>query len=369
MKIVVTGGHLTPALAVIEELRKIQDTEIIFLGRATATEGSKTPSAESIVIPNLGIRFFSISVGRLQRRPSIHTIPSLGQIPVGTLQSLAILSKERPHVIVSFGSSVAFPVVLAGWVLGIPTITHEQTMKAGLANKLIARFAKKIAVSWEKSMEDFPKNKTVLVGNPIRKEILDLKKTRTAKPLIYITGGNQGAHKINEAVSDILEELLTKYEVVHQTGGNEIYKDYEKLKAASSQLPKKLQNRYLIEKWFNTEDTVSIFSKASLIVGRSGANTVSEVAALGVPAIFIPIPWASADEQTENARLLQEIGAAVILPQDRLTPKRLLNSIDHVIGDYKMFKSNTKKARKFVDKDAAKKLAQEIQNLAYSNVQ
>lgn len=369
MKIAITGGHLTPALAVIDELKKLPDTEIIFFGRATAMEGNKTPSAESIVIPNLGIKFFAINTGRLQRRLSIYTLPSMGKIPIGVLQSLALLSKERPDAIASFGGYVAFPVVFAGWILGIPTITHEQTTKAGLSNRIIARFAKKIAVSWEKSKKNFPEGKTVLVGNPIRKEVLNIKKTRTSKPLIFITGGNQGAHAINDSVSDILKQLLESYEVVHQTGGNELYKDYEKLKAASSQLSKRLQNRYKLVKWLNTAEIAEVFSKASVLVGRSGANTVSEVSALGLPAIFIPIPWAAGDEQTENAKLLQEIGAAVILPQDRLTPKRLLNTINHVIENYKDFKLNTKKAKKFVNKHAAKELAQEIQNIAHPNVQ
>lgn len=369
MKVALTGGHLTPALAVIDELKKFQSTQIIFFGRATSTEGNKTPSAESIVIPNLGIKFYAIAAGRLQRRLSFHTLPSLVKIPVGTLQSLAILSKERPDVIASFGSYVAFPVIFAGWVLGIPTITHEQTTKAGLANRLAAKFAKKIALSWEKSRDNFPKEKTIIVGNPIRKELLSIKRVRTSRPLIFITGGNQGAHVINEAVLDVLTPLLEKYEVVHQTGGNEVYKDYEKLKSASSQLTPRLQNRYKLAKWFNTAELVEVFSKASLVVGRSGANIVSEVSVLGIPAVFIPIPWVSSDEQTENAKLLSEIGAAVILPQDRLTPKRLLNSIDHVLDNYKSFKGNAKKAKKFVKADAAKNLAQEIRNLAYSNVQ
>ncbi len=368
MKVALTGGHLTPALAVIDELKKIESTQVIFFGRATSTEGNNTPSAESVVIPTLGIKFFSISTGRLQRRPSLQTLPSLVKVPVGTLQSLSILSKERPDVIASFGSYVSFPVIFAGWVLGIPTIIHEQTTKAGLANRLASKFAKKVAISWEKSRENFPQEKTILVGNPIRKELLNIKKVRTSKPLIFITGGNQGAHVINEAVLDVMRQLLEKYEVVHQTGDNEVYKDYDKLKAASSQLTRRLQNRYRLAKWFNTSELVEIFSKASLVVGRSGANIVSEVSALGLPAVFIPIPWTSSDEQTENAKLLSDIGSAVILHQDRLTPKRLLNSIDHVIDNYKSFKANTKKAKKFVRSDAAKNLTQEILSLAYSNV-
>jgi UDP-N-acetylglucosamine--N-acetylmuramyl-(pentapeptide) pyrophosphoryl-undecaprenol N-acetylglucosamine transferase len=368
MKIAITGGHLTPALAVISELKKIPGSKIIFIGRTTTIEGDKSPSAESIVVPNLGVKFYAISAGRLQRRPSVYTVPSIAKIPVGVLQALVILSREKPDVIVSFGSYVAFPVVLAGWVLGVKTITHEQTVKGGLTNKLLATLAKKIAVAWDESKEYFPKDKVVVVGNPIRKEILGVKRERTTRPVVFITGGNQGAHVINDAVSDVLGKLLSKYEVIHQTGGSEAYKDLEKLKASVSLLPKRLQNRYKVAKWFNTNELVRIFSKTSLIVSRSGANTVSEAAALGLPAIFIPIPWSGSDEQARNAKMLQDLGAAVVLPQNRLTPSRLLNTIDHVIKNHQFFKSKAKNAKRIVNKDAAKNLASEIRKLAEGDV-
>lgn len=364
MKIAITGGHLTPALAVIDELKKIPDTEIVFLGRAKATEGDVSPSAESVVIPSLGIKFYTVTVGRLQRMPSLYTVPSLVKIPVGILQSLFILGNERPDVVLSFGSYVAFPVVAASWILGIPTITHEQTVQPGLANKLISPLSKKVAVAWIEAAEHIPKNKVVVVGNPIRKEILKIKRQRSPRPVVFITGGNQGAHVINEAVSDILFDLLKKYEIFHQTGSSEVYKDYEKLKAAVSLLPKRLQNRYKVAKWLNTEELIKILAKTSLVVGRSGANTVSEVAALGIPAVFIPIPWASGDEQTKNARLLETRGAAVILPQDRLTSRRLLNSINHIIENYQTFKSKAKEAKKMVKVDAAARLAEEVRKIA-----
>src|SRR3990172_8276750 len=316
-KIVITGGHLTPALATIDELKKEKDVEIIFIGRARATEGDKAPSAESVVIPNLGIKFYAINAGRLQRRLTKYTLWSIGKIPLGEIQSLGILSRERPQVILSFGSYVAAPVVLAGWVLGIPIITHEQTVKGGLSNRFIARFAKRIALAWEHSKEFFPKDKTIVVGNPIRKELLNLERKRVSRPVIYITGGNQGAHAINEMVLDILKDLLTDYEVVHQTGGSEVYKDFETLSALMDQLPTKLRTRYTLGKWFDTAETVNIFSKATVVVGRSGANTVVETMALGIPAVYIPLPISANNEQTKNAKIMEGLGAAVILPQDR----------------------------------------------------
>lgn len=362
-KIVVTGGHLTPALATIEELRLDPQVEIIFIGRGRSTEGDKTPSAESIVVPNLGIKFYAINAGRFQRRFTRYTLWSLSKIPFGFIQALGILSRERPNIVLSFGSYVAAPVVFAAWVLGIPIITHEQTVKGGLSNRFISKFAKKIAVAWKHSLKDFPKEKAILVGNPVRRELLTLKKKRMSRPVVYITGGNQGAHSINEMVLDILKDLLEDFEVIHQTGGSEVYKDYETLSALAKQLPTKLQARYTISKWFDTSESAEIFSKTSLVVGRSGANTVVETMALGIPAVYIPLPISANSEQTKNAKIMEELGAAEILPQDRLTPKRLLAAVRLVINNYPVYKKAARKAQKVLKLDAASLLSAETLKL------
>ncbi len=362
-KIIITGGHLTPALATIEELRKDPNVEIVFIGRARSTEGDRAPSAESVVIPNLGIKFYSITPGRIQRKFTRYTLWSIGKIPIGVFQALGILSRERPNAILSFGSYVAAPVVFAGWVLGVPIITHEQTLNPGLSNRFVSRFAKKVAVSWEDSMNAFPKSKAVLTGNPIRSELLNLKKKRVFRPTVYITGGNQGAHIINEMVVEILPDLLEKYLVIHQTGSSETYKDFETLSAFASQLPAKLKTRYTIGKWFGSEESVEIFSAAALIVGRSGANTVSETMALGIPAVYIPLPIAAKNEQLKNAQVMEKLGAAIILPQERLTPKRLLAAINLVMTNYKKYQQQAKLARRSLNLNAAKLLAAETLNL------
>jgi UDP-N-acetylglucosamine--N-acetylmuramyl-(pentapeptide) pyrophosphoryl-undecaprenol N-acetylglucosamine transferase len=362
-KIIVTGGHLTPALATIEELRKHSDLEIVFIGRGQSTEGDKAPSVESVVIPALGVKFHSINPGRLQRKFTRYTLGALAKVPVGFLQALGILSRERPQAILSFGSYVAAPVVFAGWILGIPIITHEQTLKTGLSNRFISTFAKKIAVSWEESLKTFPKKKAVLVGNPIRSDLLKVEKKRTSRPTIYITGGNQGSHIINEMVLEILKELLERYQVFHQTGGSDVYKDYETLTAFSSQLPPRLKSRYVVEKWFDTNSTVEVFSRVSILVGRSGANTVFETMALGIPAVFVPLGIAASDEQTKNAKLMEQLQAAIIVPEERLTPKRLLAAINLIADNYKDYYDNAKKARRSLKLDAAKLLSDEVISL------
>ena len=359
MKICICGGHLTPALAVISELKRRRIDDIFFIGRARAMEGDSAPSAESAVIPSLGVKFYAIAAGRLQRRFTRYTIPSLLKVPIGVVHCLLILSQEKPDLVISFGSYVALPVVLAAWILGIPSLTHEQTVKGGLANSLISRFAKKIALSWPDSLKLFPEKKCVVTGNPIRGEILNVRRKRASRPVIFVTGGNQGAHSINEVVPEIIEPLLERYEVVLQTGGAERFKDFEMLTARVSQLPRRLQNRCQIFKWLNSTELAEVYARASLVVGRSGANTVGELAALGIPALFIPLPWAGGGEQQKNAQMLYEAGAAIILPQERLTPKRLLAAINAMIKEVETYKREAKKAKRLINLEAAKVLVDE----------
>jgi UDP-N-acetylglucosamine--N-acetylmuramyl-(pentapeptide) pyrophosphoryl-undecaprenol N-acetylglucosamine transferase len=170
----------------------------------------------------------------------------------------------------------------------------------------------------------FPKQKTILTGLPLREEAFkintqskyfDLDKKR---PIIYVTGGNQGAHFINIAIEEVLEELLKTFTIIHQTGESQKFNDYERLSKRQTQF-------YKTEGFIGPKDIGTVFHKASFVIGRAGANTVSELAALLKPAILIPIPWASGDEQKKNAKLLEEMGLAKILDQDNLTPRELLS--------------------------------------------
>ena len=245
-KIVITGGHLTPAQAVIEELKKEGNWEIYYFGRRFSFEGESSPSVESLVIPKMGVKFISLPAGRLQRKFSRYTFISLLRIPVGFFIALSWLVKIRPAVILSFGGYVSVPAVLAGWLLRIPVLTHEQTVVSGFANRIDGFFAKKILVSFPESLKDFPSGKVVLTGNPIRKEvfncpclagrqelsIVNCQLSDEPLPLIYITGGSQGSQIINRAVVEVLPNLLEKYRIVHQCGKL----DCRQLAARSSQL-------------------------------------------------------------------------------------------------------------------------------------
>ncbi len=350
MKILVTGAHFTTALAVIEELQKSK-AEVVYVGRKTTREGDKTPSAESTIIPEKGIKFLPIITGRLQKAFTIYTIPSLLKIPIGFIQAFYYLLKEKPNVVLSFGGYVAVPTVISAWLLNIPVIIHEQTLVTGLANKISSYFAKKICVSFEKEYS-FPKDKIVLTGNPLRREILENSKniSKNKKPLVFITGGNQGSHIINQKVEEVLEKLLKIANVVHQTGDSK-YQDYERL-------VEKQNENYRVEK-FIYDKMPSLLKNADLVVSRAGINTLTELAYYGTPTLLIPVPYLYKDEQNQNAKFFEKLGLVKVLLQSKLSADSLLESIKQMLKDIDQYKKNAKAARGVIITDAAKKIATE----------
>ena len=362
-KVVITGGHLTPALAVIEELQK-RGWEIIFIGRKHAAEGDKTLSVEAKIIPKLGIPFFPLNAGRIQRQFTRWTIPALLRIPLGFFQAFGYLRRFRPTVVLSFGGYLSAPVVFSAWLLKIPVVTHEQTTVKGLATKFNSLFAKKIAVSWPASVGEFPPNKVVLTGNPIRKEIFkaNQKVWRTLNfeknlPLIFVTGGNQGSHVINMTVGEIVPSLTKIANVFHQCGHLNALGDFEKLEKVRNNLPAKLKRRYHLKKYLASQEMGTLLCKADLVISRAGANTLTELAALGKPAILIPFPWLYQNEQTKNAQMLAKVGIAEILPQEQLSPSRLLKLIKKMLSNLSFYQKNSPRAKKLVNLKAAKKIA------------
>ncbi len=370
-RIVITGGHLTPALAVIDELQKKDSWEIFFLGRKYATEREKTPSVEAQVISDRGIWFFPITTGRFPRHFNRYALLSVFKIPLGFFQALYCLIKIRPRVILSFGGYLSVPVIFWGWVLRIPSLTHEQTTVQGLANTLNACFSRKIAFSWPQSLGKFPKRKAILTGNPIRKDIFKVNNDLVEVldfppdlPLVLVTGGNQGSHVINLAIGEILPRILEMTCIFHQSGHLESTGDFEFLEKARKNLPPRLKKRYHVKKYLVGEEMGTFLNKANLVISRAGANTVSEIAALGKPALLVPLPWLYRDEQTENARLLKSLGIAEILPQEELSGEALFRLCREMLDHLGEYEKNKIRAQSSVSLKAAAKIAAEIEKLA-----
>lgn len=356
MKILITGAHFTPAVAVIEELKKVKGVEVVYVGRQTTFEGDKSSSVESEVIPQLGVKFLPIVTGRLQRTLTFYTIPSLLKIPIGVLQALYIILSEKPDVILSFGGYVALPIVVAGWLFSIPIIIHEQTLVGGLANKISSYFADKIAVSFEKSA--FRGEKVVLTGNPIRSEIVSLDDKLVHpfggrnRPTVLLIGGNQGSHVINLAVEECLSKLLKIADIYHQIGDSK-YRDFERL-------IKVRNDSYHVFKFIN-EDWAKILAGCNLVVSRAGVNSLTELAYLGKPTLIIPIPNS---EQRTNAKYFADLGLAKILSQSQLSGQTLFSNIKLCLKNLKLLSQKAKRAKERIVPFGAKRLALETILLA-----
>lgn len=359
-KIAICGGHLTPALALIETLQKEKNLEIVFFGREHATEGSKNPSSEYQIIKGKNIKFIKLTAGRLQRKFTKHTVPSLVKVPLGFLQALVYLALERPSIVVAFGSYLSTPVVLAAWLLGIESATHEQAAVPGLANRINAIFSKKVFLSWPQSQVYFPKEKTQVVGNLTRQSLFkktasdpQLEKfTKNAKTLLFFAGGNQGSHFINELVTKLLPGLKG-YSVLHQVGTANYEGDLDKAKKAKTE-------NYLPVSFLGPDDFGASLQRASLVISRSGANTVWDVAVLQKTAIFIPLPHAAGDEQYHNAKILENAGTAKIITQKKADPKTLEGEIINVIKNAKGYLAKAEEFSKTLPKDAQEKVKEYI---------
>lgn len=373
-KIFITGGHLTPALAVIDSLSE-KDWNIFYIGRKHSLEGEKALSAEFNSLGNLkNLKFLSITTGRLQRRLSLQTIPSLLKIPVGLIQSLYWLVKYSPDVVLSFGGYVGVPVAIMAWLLGIPIITHEQTIVPSLSSKLIAPLAKKILVSWPQMVDKYQGKDVVLTGNPIRKEVFEINQTDQSKdfqiikrqtnlPTLYITGGSQGAHSINKIFLEALPKLLPDFLIIHPCGTSQKSNDYENLSNTIKSLPQDLQQRYFLQKFIDGKNIGWVLNQADIIIGRSGANTVSEIAALGKVAILIPLPWSGGGEQQKNAELLEQFQGAKILPQASLTSESLISTISEVRKNQSIFKAGAQKAKQLIIPNASQNIVFELEKV------
>lgn len=254
-------------------------------------------------------------------------------IPLGFFKAFGIIFNEKPKLVVSFGGYLAVPLVINAWLLKIPTMTHEQTITTGLANKIIAKYSNRILVSWQQTFDLFPKKKTILTGNPVREEVLS--PTTSAfeferdLPLLMIMGGNQGSHAINSRITPIIKTIIKDFNIVHITGNSSLTDDHENALETQKNLPQELQEAYRVEERVFGEAIGELLNKADLMITRAGANTITEQLVLGKRAILIPIPWASQNEQYKNAKVLEEIGLGKILNQnDHLTSQLLLNALE-----------------------------------------
>jgi UDP-N-acetylglucosamine--N-acetylmuramyl-(pentapeptide) pyrophosphoryl-undecaprenol N-acetylglucosamine transferase len=350
-----TGGHTSPGLAVASLLRERAIT-CAWIGSRSGIEAQR--------VPPTGIPYVAISTGKLRRYWAWQNVGDLVlNVPMGMLGAVRALRRLRPKVVFGTGGFVALPVMVAAAASRVPIVLHEQTAVPGLANRIGARFARRIAVTFPDRTGSFPAARVVVTGNPLRPELRTGSRSGAvarfgldpAVPLVYVTGGALGAHRINRVVGEALPALLAHAQIIHQCGDNAATGDRRWLEERRAALPAGLARRYTVVPYVGAE-LAEIYAAAALAIARAGAGTVNECCQLGVPALYVPLPGTSGDEQTENARLVEQVGGAVLLPQSMLTAERLEREVRALVGDPTRLKQMGEHARTLGVPDAAERI-------------
>lgn len=324
MKLLITGGHLTPALAMIDWIRlQRPETELVFVGRLESRVGMKALEAREVA--KRQVPFIAFQAPKFALVSFWHWPQKLFALLLATIRALHIVLVQQPTVILTFGGYLAVPVVIAGWLVRIPIVTHEQTRTVGLANRFIGRLATRVGVAFAASLPFFAPAKTSVVGNPLRATVFtktlsqpDWFHNDQQKPLLVVTGGSQGSEAINHCVAAALPELTKTWCVVHQRGPQ---------KNVVTTAP----TNYFSREWLTDQELFWLWQQpGAMSVSRAGANTVTELAVLRVPAIVIPLPFAYQDEQRVNAEWLAATGGAEVLLQQHLSAATLLKAVERL---------------------------------------
>lgn len=357
-----TGGHFFPILAVIRELKEIAeekrvlDAELFYMG---PDEFGRD------LLKHEGVTSIAISTGKFRRYLSLQNMIDALKVPVGIFQAVWNMFLVMPDVIFSKGGYGAFPAVVAGIIFRIPIIIHESDAIPGKTNAFTAKFAKRVGVAFAQTAEFFPKEKTALVGIPIRKRILGGSRENarehfdifSAHPTVGFIGASQGSQKINDTVLSVLKELTDEFEVIHQTGE----KNQQQVKEeAAVILEFAHKERYHLAGFLDEPAMRDFYAASDVIVSRASASSIFEIAAWGKPSILIPLPHAAQDHQRSNAYAYAASGGAVVIEEQNLTAHILLSEIKKIIGNREKMKQMSFGAQKFSRIDAAAIIAKEI---------
>ncbi|MFN0071725.1 MAG: undecaprenyldiphospho-muramoylpentapeptide beta-N-acetylglucosaminyltransferase [Chloroflexota bacterium] len=343
-----SGGSATPVLAVAEVLRA-RDPTVTFVYIGTST------GPERALVEAVGIPFLSVPAGKLRRYLSAANVTDVARTLGGVLRSIQAIRAFRPDVAFGAGGFASVPPLWASRLLNIPVHIHQQDVIPGLANRLLVPAAASVSVTFEQSRRHFPVSRTTLLGNPVRRSILAGSGERFIRsmnldptfPTVLVTGGGTGALRLNQIVAEAAVLLVESVQIIHLTGaGREV-----SAQANSS--------RY-IQRAFFVEAMADALNAATIIVSRAGLGTLSEIGALGLPAIVIPMPRS---HQLANAEAFGERGAAIVLDEDTLTSAKLAETILSLVSTSERRAELSAAARGLLPLDAAERVADLLQAL------
>ena len=349
MKVIVsaggTGGHIFPALAIINKIKeKEPDSEILYIGT--------TDRMEKDIVPAAGIKFVGIKMNGLDRKHIFKNIEVLSSLKNAIKKSKKIIKEFNPDIVVGVGGYITFPVIYAASKLGYKTFIHEQNSIPGLSNKILKNRVDVIGVSLEYSKKYFPKHNTIFTGNPRSEEVVYFKPTTKSKyglskdkKLVLIVMGSLGSYTVNKIMKEIISKFNNKdYEVLLVTG-KKYYGNYKNI-----DIPKNVKLVPFID------DMLGVLKITDLIVTRAGASTIAEITAVGLPSIMIPSPYVTHNHQYKNAKVLEDEGASVLIEEENLSSNILINSIDEILNSKEKYDIMAKSSKKLAILDSATKI-------------
>ncbi len=358
-----TGGHTYPILAIARQLKKIEPSiDLYFMG----------PKSESVpeIFKSENIKIKKISSGKMRRYGGIgpsmsNFIDIFFKIPLGIIQSFFYIFFLSPDLILSKGGYGAIPPTIAARLLRVPIFLHESDIAPGLANRFLSKFALEIFISFPNT-EFFPVEKIILVGNPVRntisvppslEEIIKNLELKGGKPVISIMGGSQGSERVNDLILQILPQLLSKFEIIHQCGE----KNYKNLSVESDFLvPKEMKDYYHLFPFLNETQLRCAYHASEIIISRSGSGSIFEIAAVKKPSIMIPLSESAQNHQSKNAHSYSDFGCALVIEEDNLTPHFFLQKIIALMKNTSVRENMKNRSGRFAKPRSAEIIAQYI---------
>jgi UDP-N-acetylglucosamine--N-acetylmuramyl-(pentapeptide) pyrophosphoryl-undecaprenol N-acetylglucosamine transferase len=362
-----TGGHFYPIIAVIEALRvlteeeKILGVEIIFV--------SDSPYDSNLLLKE-DVRFIKINTGKIRRYFSFLNIIDVFKTVIGLWTTFWKIYRDFPDVIFGKGGYASFPALFCARLLKIPVMIHESDTVPGRVNRWAGKFAERVAISFPESAKYFPKGKTALTGNPIRKEILGFTPEEAKEifqleenvSVVLILGGSQGSKNINDNVIDVVPELVKFCQIIHQCGKNNAQEVKDRISIVLDKSP--LKTRYHVFPYLDDAKLRNASSVADIVISRAGASSIFEIAAWGVPSIIIPLKNSAQNHQRENAYSYARSGAGEVIEESNLSPHLLMSEIKMLLEDKKRLGKMKEAAKKFTQPKASRQIARELLNLA-----
>jgi len=362
-----TGGHVYPALAVAAQLRLQHQAEILFLGSDDGLETQLVPAA--------GFRLETIKAGKLRRYVSWQTVKGVMRVPLGMWQAVEVVRRFHADVAFTSGGYVAVPAGLAAYLNHVPLLMHQQDVPPNLSNKQVAPLATKISVAFEDSLAYFPARKTLVLGNPVRQAILDIRQVAPMiarerfglagdQPMLLVTGGSQGARHLNQVTCQALPELLELCQVLHISGKDLYNETVEQSNSILAGADARLKERYRLVPYLN-EEMPAALQAADLVLCRSGASTLSELAVLGKPSLLVPLPPAiGKSPQEANAAMFERRRAALVVKDADLKPGLLVARVKYIITAPETLACMMESARAMAKPQATQEIVDELVKIA-----